>query len=334
MTGWFGVTTLVMAIIFFIYRAYKIKKESNKILKEKNIAIQKQNVEITHQKEEILAQREQLELINKEIEKQNENIKASIYYANTIQQAILPSEEEIKEYFDAFSIYLPKDIVSGDFFWFARDKESVNHSDLFFIAVADCTGHGVPGGFLSMVGSRMLNVVINENKIHSPEEVLDRVDQGFQKALRQEQTENDDGMDIVLVCIERKKNNKGEYIDPVHVRFSGARRPLLILKHGSSVEMIKGDRKTIGGRFHTEQVFTRKDVTLNKGDKLYLTSDGITDQHSPDREKFGLNRLMQILSENGALTMDEQKTNLEERLLSFMKYEKQRDDITLLGIKL
>ncbi|MBW1916273.1 MAG: DUF4154 domain-containing protein, partial [Deltaproteobacteria bacterium] len=134
-----------LILVYFIFRAYRIKKRMNLILKEKNAAIYKQN-------EEILAQREQLEVVNKEIENQNKNIKAGIYYALTIQHAILPAADDISKIFPSFIIYMPKDIVSGDFYWFTSKQDKKKQKEISFLAVVDCTGHGVPGGFLSMIG--------------------------------------------------------------------------------------------------------------------------------------------------------------------------------------
>lgn len=324
---------LITGIVFFVIRAYRIKRSANRILRDKNAAIAKQNAEISRQKEEIMAQREQLEIINKAIEKQNEDIKASIYYALTIQNAMLPIHQEIIKYHNYFIIYLPKDIVAGDFYWFTNISERKRNCDMSFIAVVDCTGHGVPGGFLSMIGSRILGTIVNENHIYDPDKILRRMDKNLRTALRQEHTEIDDGMDVCLCRIEKERDPDGKQNGQVKLVFSGARRPLYII-NSNGIEMIRGDRKTIGGRFNTEMEFTKKEYLLNRGDRIYLTTDGITDQNSPERDKFGINRLMDILSRTGGLNMERQKQILEEELLGFMKYEKQRDDITVLGVEL
>jgi len=324
---------LVSGIVFFVIRAYRIKRSANRILRDKNAAIAKQNAEISRQKEEILAQREQLEVINKAIEKQNEDIKASIYYALTIQNAILPRHQEIIKHHEYFAIYLPKDIVAGDFYWFSKINETRKNSELSFFAVVDCTGHGVPGGFLSMIGSRILSTIVNENHVFDPDKILDKMDRNLRLALRQEHTEIDDGMDVCLCRIERERDESGNQNGKARILFSGARRPLIILSK-KGVEMIRGDRKTIGGRYDAEQNFTNQEIILSKGDRIFLTTDGITDQNSPERDKFGINRLMAILSRTFGLPLDKQKQSLEEELIGFMRYEKQRDDITLLGVEL
>jgi len=324
---------LILAVVFFVIRAYRIKRRANRILRDKNAAIAKQNAEISRQKEEILAQREQLEINNKAIAKQNEDIKASIYYALTIQNALLPGHREIIKHHDYFAIYLPKDIVAGDFYWFSNISETRKNKEYSFFAVVDCTGHGVPGGFLSMVGSRLLSTIINENHIYDPDKILDRMDKDLRKALKQDHTEIDDGMDVCLCRIEKEENDHGAKDGKARVIFAGAKRPLYILNE-KGLEMFRGDRKTIGGRFNAEQDFTNQEILLNKGDRIYLTTDGITDQNSPEREKFGIDRLTKVLARSFEMPMDKQKQCLEEELIGFMKYESQRDDITILGVQI
>jgi serine phosphatase RsbU (regulator of sigma subunit) len=324
---------LISAVVFFVIRAYRIKRRANRILRDKNAAIAKQNAEISRQKEEILAQREQLEVINKAIEKQNEDIKASIYYALTIQNALLPSHREIVKFHEYFAIYLPKDIVAGDFYWFSNISKTSQNGEYSFFAVVDCTGHGVPGGFLSMVGSRLLSTIINENHIFDPDKILDRMDKDLRAALKQDHTEIDDGMDVCLCRIEKAKNTEGKANGKTRVIFSGAKRPLYVLNE-NGIEMIRGDRKTIGGRFNAEQDFTTRELILNSGDRIFLTTDGITDQNSPEREKFGIDRFREVLTRSFSLPMEKQKQCLEEELIGFMKYEKQRDDITVLGVQI
>jgi len=325
---------LISVIIFFVIRANQIRRKANRILKERNDSIARQNVEISKQKQEILAQQEQLEKINRAIEKQNEDIKSSIYYALTIQNAILPGHEQIDKQFENFTIYLPKDIVSGDFYWFTTKRKSRTNIDMIFFAVVDCTGHGVPGGFLSMIGSRLLNTIVNENHIYEPDKILKRMDINLRQALKQDQTGNDDGMDVCLCRIDKNKNMKKQQNGEFRVLFSGARRPLYYTRNQSEAEMIRGDRKTVGGRYYKERKFTTRELLLSRGDKIYLTTDGITDQPSPYREKFGIKRFMDILVKTGNFSMEKQREYFEEELLGFMRYEKQRDDITVMGIEL
>ena len=320
------VMVLFLILVYFIFRAYSIKKRTNLILREKNAAIYKQN-------EEILTQREQLEIVNKEIENQNEHIKSGIYYALTIQHAILPAADDILKIFPSFIIYMPKDIVSGDFYWFTIKQDQKPRGETTFFAVVDCTGHGVPGGFLSMIGTRMLSNIVNEKHIYEPSRILTNMDKVIRNALRQDQTDNDDGMDVCLCRIERLLSENAPSDQQVKITFAGARRPLYAVSNGE-VKMIKGNRKTIGGRFQKEEKFEQIELNLKKGDKIYLTTDGLTDQHFPEREKFGIPRFTDFLVNSGNLSMEEQKSNLENELLGFMKYAKQRDDITIMGIEI
>ena len=324
---------LVLMMGFFIYRAYRIKIRANRILREKNRIIQDQNTAISHQKEEISAQRDQLQRVNYEIEKKNENITASIYYALTIQQAILPGEDEIRKYFDSFIIYYPKDIVSGDFYWFSHIPKKKSGEEISFIAVVDCTGHGVPGGFLSMIGARMLSAIINENREYETDNILEIMDQRLKQALNQQKSTNDDGMDISL-CRIIKSHTDQEINPDIYLSFSGAHQHLFLVRGNQDVETIRGTRRTVGGKHFNPEPFTKKDFILETGDMVYLCSDGLADQHSPSRERYGSRRLVQFLNEHKDLPMEVQKQKLEEEMIVFMKTEKQRDDITILGIKL
>ena len=311
---------LGVGLIAAIIRAYRIKKEANRVLEDKNEAIRRQNIEITRQKEEITAQRE--------------HIKSSIYYALTIQQAILPQPEELDIYFENLIIYNPKDIVSGDFYWMSRVSAESDSNEKILLAVVDCTGHGVPGGFLSIVGSRILNAIVTENAIYDPGSILEEMDQRVRQALKQDKTENEDGMDVCLCSIERSRKRDGSYGEKVKIRFTGARRPLFYISGSSDPVRLQGDRKGVGGPYFKDMEFTETALDLKRGDMLYLTTDGLADQSSPGGDKFGNKKIMRILTEGRGLPMSEQKILLDEALVSFQKYEKQRDDITFLGIKL
>jgi serine phosphatase RsbU (regulator of sigma subunit) len=311
---------LLAASIFFVLRAYRIKRQANKKLQEKNVAINKQKEEIQHQQE-------QLKAINQKIEKQNENIKSSIHYALTIQQALLPSKEELDNFFESYMIYRPRDIVSGDFYWVNETIPENGFTKKIFVAVADCTGHGVPGAFLSMIGIKLLNSIVNERKQHDPKVILEMLNSAIQKALKQDEKANDDGMDICLCRLEKVHENKFKVI------YSGARRPLYY-SSDHNLHVLPGDRKTVGGRFYKEQAFTNQELWLKPGERIYLTSDGIADQNAPSRQKFGSKKLIKILEESLRLPMKEQKTVVEKAIDAFQQNEKQRDDISLMAIKL
>ncbi|MGD2034681.1 MAG: SpoIIE family protein phosphatase, partial [Bacteroidales bacterium] len=263
------------------------------------------------------------------LERQNKEIRASIRYANTIQQAILPGISEIQKHFDPFIIYMPKDIVSGDFYWISSQENK--QKTVVYFAIVDCTGHGVPGAFMSMIGSRLLDEIVNEKMISSPAEILGLMNMMIRSALRQEETDNNDGMDLALCKFEIAPGKKHK------LTFSGAKRPLYVIKNKENrLISHRGDRKSIGGYSLSkrEASFTNYDIELEKGDMIYLFSDGIIDQNSPERKKFGRVRLEEALVDCAKLNPDEQKNILEQRLKEYMQNEDQRDDITLAGLKI
>jgi serine phosphatase RsbU (regulator of sigma subunit) len=271
---------------------------------------------IKSQKQQIEQQRDTLEL-------QNKKINASIQYAQNIQRAILPVKEQLDKLFDNFIIYQPKDIVSGDFYWFAKTDE------IAFLAAVDCTGHGVPGAFMSMIGNSLLNEIVLEKKVKDPAKILSLLNEKVVEALRQKETDNTDGMDVCLVSIELTKKE---------IVFSGAKRPLYIYsERKKELDEIKGDRVSIGGakkRDLNNEGFKNHIIQAEKGDVIYLSSDGFTDQNDNERKRFGTSRLKEVIIENIALPMDKQKEVIVGELNKFQQDEEQRDDITLIGLKI
>ncbi len=267
---------------------------------------------------EISMQKEKLEF-------QNLQIRKSILYAQTIQNAILPQTDILKQFFDFFIIYKPKDIVSGDFYWFSMvDK-------MIFLAVVDCTGHGVPGAFMSMIGSRLLNEIVNEKQIFHPSEILKTLNQSIQVALNQSKNDNNDGMDICLCRIEYLDNQD------VKIIFGGAKLSLFYYRNtGKEISILKGDRKSIGGaRVGKDNFdFSQQELTLQKNDFIYLTTDGIIDQSNISHSRFGTQKFISMLLQNISLSLEEQKNNIIESLALHQGSEEQRDDISILGIKL
>jgi serine phosphatase RsbU (regulator of sigma subunit) len=265
------------------------------------------------------------------LEMQNKNITASIRYAKTIQQAILPDLSAIKKYFDVFVLYHPKDIVSGDFYWFHENQTETSGGKRLLLAVVDCTGHGVPGAFMSMIGNRLLNEIVYERKIDDPKEILDILNTEIRSALRQEQTDNNDGMDISLCRFVLQASGE------VFLTYAGAKRNMQIIKkERKEVIKLKGDRISIGGAGDSKDniAFRDQEMQLSKGDHLYLSTDGIVDQNGPDRSRFGSNRLEEILFKYSRFSMEEQEYSIRQEIERFRQNEDQRDDITLLGIKI
>ncbi|MBD0401208.1 GAF domain-containing SpoIIE family protein phosphatase [Flammeovirga sp. EKP202] len=263
----------------------------------------------------------------KELSEKNKSITDSMRYAKTIQNAILPSESLLKENFkDHFILYRSKDIVSGDFYWFKRKE--VNGTVMKFIAVVDCTGHGVPGAFMSMIGNTLLNDIVNVKGVTDTVEILNALNVGVKESLQQENSMNDDGMDVALIAMK-------EEADGVHVQFSGAKRPIFVFtQEKQELEVIQGDIKSIGYSSRKNKVFSAHTIVLQKEDIIYLSTDGYVDQNNANREKIGSLKLKDIIASNATKPMAEQEEALEEILDQHLVGEiEQRDDITVMGVK-
>ncbi len=310
-------------------------QERTQELQQKQEEIMSQNEELQQNQEEILAQREFIETKNKELMEVNDQVGQSIQYASTIQRALLPSSVEIlKHATDYFNIYLPKNVVSGDFYWYAKVD-----NQLFFAAV-DCTGHGVPGAFMRMIGNTLLNEIVKEARVFSPERILTLLHEGVVKDLRQTETGNTDGMDVCLVRIDVDSNDiadtENQQNKTFQLTFAGAKRPLYIYQNNQITE-IRGDRMHVGGTqlsHQTESSYHNQVITVQKGDCIYLSSDGLVDSPNPKREKFSNDRLKTLLLTYAKEPMHLQKKFLLDELFSFQKSTPQRDDVLLMGIRI
>jgi serine phosphatase RsbU (regulator of sigma subunit) len=255
----------------------------------------------------------------------NEQITDSIHYAKTIQQAILPSEKLINSLFkDNFIIFYPKDIVSGDFYWLHHVQTATQN--LTFIAVVDCTGHGVPGALMSMIGNTLLNEIVIKKEIYEPKLILESLNDSIRVYLKQDENENHDGMDI---CLCRITPNQEHY----EISYAGAKRPLFVMKNGILKEL-KGSRKSIGGIQDTNREFTQENIVLTPNDCIYLCSDGFIDQNNKTRERFSTHRLTDLIRLYSKLSCAEQKELIEKAFHQFKGESLQRDDVSLIGIKL
>lgn len=267
---------------------------------------------------EIKEQKELLEVSNQKLEKASEVINSSLRYARRIQNAILPPPETLALFSDSFLIFKPRDIVSGDFYWLA------NFGDVTYVAVADCTGHGVPGALLSIIGLMLLNRVTMGAK-KSPSQILVELHEGLRSALKQEgfEASTQDGMDLSLVAIKEDK-----------LIFAGAKRPLF-LAHGESIREIKGDKKSVGGKQKEEhRSYEEHQISYHKGDIIYLCSDGFLDQHNFQNKRIGSVKFKHLLNSVCSLPLSMQKERFEEFLRAHQGGVNQRDDITILGVQL
>jgi serine phosphatase RsbU (regulator of sigma subunit) len=264
-----------------------------------------------------------LELSNKNLESKNEDILSSIQYAKRIQEAVLPPEDRVQRDIPlSFIFYRPKDIVSGDFFWF--HSLDVNR---YVLAVADCTGHGVPGAFMTVIGSNLLNQVVIENNILSPGKILSELDHRLTSTLRQEKQHRglvQDGMDISIIYVNKPKNE---------VVFSSAKRPMLFVRDGKLDEQ-KGSKLSIGGLRTEEKIFTEIRLQTQEDDCLYLYSDGMVDQFGGSQnKKLTSKRLRDKILEISEFPVHEQSRLIEELFLSWKGNNEQTDDALMIGIR-
>jgi serine phosphatase RsbU (regulator of sigma subunit) len=330
---------IIFVIIIF---ALVLSIRLNRILALQKQQIQEKNEELNLQNEEIKAQKEYLESANEEINTQkqelfvkselleykNNEITSSINYAQKIQFAILPLMNELKEDFPEFFIlYKPKDIVSGDFYWTKKI------GDYHVIAIADCTGHGVPGAFMSMLGVSFLNEIVSKTRFDSAAEVLNKLRNKVKQALRQKggTKEQKDGMDISLIVLNKQD---------MTLQFAGANNSLLYISD-NNLEILKADRMPIGIH-HKEADFTNHNIKIKSGDTIYAFSDGYQDQFGgKSGRKFLSKNLRELLFSIKEKEISSQKGILENTLSTWMSHKNEEgepfhqvDDIMIFGVKI
>jgi serine phosphatase RsbU (regulator of sigma subunit) len=302
--------------------------EIMQMLEQKKLEIEQQSLALYETSTELQWQTENALRLYDEIEQQKQDITDSIQYAKRIQTALLPEKSFINEILnDYFVLFRPRDIVSGDFYWVSAKTEKT------MVAVADCTGHGVPGAFMSILGITFLNEIVqNDNNLHV-ETILFQLREQVIKSLKQtgRDQENKDGMDMAL-CIIDWENARIEY--------AGANIPLLLLRNTPETpdELIEvsPDRMPIGIYDNTiTKLFTRQTIPIMPGDSIYMFSDGYCDQFGgPDLKKFKKKNLKKFLSEIHTLSMTEQKRKLKQNLDYWRGDLPQVDDILMMGIKI
>lgn len=261
-------------------------------------------------------------MIELDVQEKNKKINDSINYARRIQNAILPDNGLITNSLpDSFLLYKPRDVVSGDFPWFVQSGDDI------FIAAVDCTGHGVPGALLSLIGYFLLNDIVKSRGITDPGKILDLLDEGVTQTLRQDRGDaaTKDGMDIALCRINTKK---------AVVEYAGAHRPLLVVKNGA-IEEVKGDRFPVGGGIAKNQSsFTTTKLQMKKGDSIYFSSDGFPDQFGgPDGKKLGSKKVRELVQQLHLLPAPEGLKAFDHAWESWRGDHKQTDDVLLISIK-
>ena len=282
----------------------KIEIERRKI-KDKNAKLWEQSIAIHKEKTEIA-------LLHKDITD-------SIRYARNIQEAILPTSEDVKRMLpDSFVLFMPKDEVSGDFYWMTEKNNKI------YFCVADCTGHGVPGAFMSMINNTLLNEAINDRDISTPSEILYDVRKEIITSLKQSEEGRKDGMDAVLCCLDRSN---------MTLSFAAANNPLFHFRNGE-LNVVKPDRMPVSYLTGEQKPYTEHEIALEKGDVVYIFSDGFQDQFGgPKGRKFMIKRLRELLREIHPKPMDEQKTILYETIEEWRGAEEQVDDILFMGMR-
>jgi ligand-binding sensor domain-containing protein/serine phosphatase RsbU (regulator of sigma subunit) len=307
-TWWFYTLSVIVILFalfsFFRYRTAQLEKEK-RILEQK---VEERTVELKE--------------ANHKLFDALHDIKDSINYAEKIQRAILPTPENIQLTLpQSFILFRPRDVVSGDFYWHTHRNE------IDYIAAVDCTGHGVPGAFMSMIGSSLLNEIVQTLGTNDPSKILAQLNQGVQDALKQNENQSRDGMDLALCAIDYK-NKK--------LHYAGANRPLWIVKaaSGELIE-IKATKTAIGGFTDYNHEYQSHEVKLDKNDTVYMFTDGFPDQFGgPQGKKLMTKRFKEMLSEIQKLDMGQQGKSLDFDMNDWMgtSYE-QVDDILVIGVK-
>ena len=285
--------------------------ENERVLEQKVI---ERTEEVVRQKSEIENKNEELEILYKQVTD-------SIHYAKRIQEAILPPNHLIEEVLpNSFVLYKPKDIVSGDFYWIERKN------NLTYFAAVDCTGHGVPGAFMSLVGHNILKDIINHSSVIRPSEILDRLREGVVNTLRVDDSgrQAKDGMDMTLCTIN---------YDTLELQYAAAFNPLYIIRDGELV-LHPANKFPIGLFIGEKTNFDNHTVQLQKGDQIYIFSDGYADQFGgPKEKKFMIGNFRKLLTQISGLPVNEQKDKLDRILLEWQGEQEQVDDVLVIGVR-
>jgi len=282
-------------------------------------------------KRELIA-RYALEASSNELRKKNKNIVDSINYAKRIQNAVIPSTETFNRTLpDSFVFYQPKDIVSGDFYWVKELRttpaEPLLGEKLVVFCVADCTGHGVPGAFMSLIGLKILNQSVSQRTINSPADALDYLSNEIYNTVNQQDNNSSiirDGMDLALCAINYEK---------LELTFSGAKNPVYIIRDQQLIEL-KGDKKPIGS-YPSNTSFTNHHYQLQKNDMIYIFSDGYVDQFGgPQGRKFMYKPFKKLLSSIAPLPIKDQQNTIQSRFYEWKGNIEQLDDVCVIGVRI
>ncbi len=309
------------AFIVFIYFAYKSKKKTNKLLKDKNHIINNKHEELQMLAEELRTQTEELDIQNTKLYLKNENISKSLIYASRIQNAMFPAKLLFSKFFsEHFILYKPRDVVSGDFYWAKKIENR------FIYTAADCTGHGVPGAFVSMLGMSLLNEITTNNSNIEANQILNQLREAIKSSLKQRSgiDGSKDGMDIALCVID---------LTTYKLQFAGANNSLYIINNKKLIE-IKADRQPIG-IYIRERSFTNHEFQLEKDDIIYSFSDGFIDQFGGLKgRKYMTKNFKNTLINIHQEPLEKQKILLNKEFISWSGNFDQIDDVVVVGTKI
>ncbi|MEM6297087.1 MAG: SpoIIE family protein phosphatase, partial [Bacteroidota bacterium] len=318
----FGIIALGILLTILIAFVLWNTRRKNKQLAEQKNEIEEQNQELAQLNEEMTQQKQALAMANESLNTAYIQITDSVRYAQRIQDSIMVEPKSALHHFeDGFIFFKPRDIVSGDFYWFSDE-----HDPRVVLAAVDCTGHGVPGAFMSLIGNDLLNGLVNIGGVTDPAEILTQLSAQVSKTLQQDRTDNRDGMDMSLIVLDKEKQT---------LEFAGAKNPLLVIQEGER-KKIKGSRSSIGGDKRKPDPYVTHTFPLNpEGENyFYIFSDGFQDQFGgKDGRKYMTKRFYALLESIHSLPMDEQHKRLEKEFKSWLKNEKQIDDVLVIGIK-
>ncbi|MCF6366125.1 MAG: tetratricopeptide repeat protein [Bacteroidales bacterium] len=322
-----GVSIIVFIALIVIGLMFNIRRR-----KKHNLLLAKTNKLIAEQNKNIELKNEELTNAFLKIEEQNKDINSSIDYAVNIQKSLLPKQENLTKYFaDSFILFKPRDKVSGDFYWFKDaviNRKGEKPMKKFFVSAIDCTGHGVPGAFLSMMSFNLLDDIVEQKRIHKPGEILDELHNGVRKTLRQADTKNRDGMDMAL-CSYCPETNILE--------FAGAKNPMIYMKDGK-MHRVKGNVKPIGGIIYDRSEvkrFTNNTFEIDSPTTVYIFSDGFADQTGEETNRKLMTKFFRgLLMEIHQKPMSEQRDILSLFLKKWQGKTDQIDDILVIGFKI
>jgi len=349
-TKWFAV--LVVCLLIFIAVSFVVsfyRWRINLIEKRKQqleILVEQKTAEISMQNEILTQKSIEITAKNTELQKRNENIHNSMNYAKRIQDAMLPTMEEIMRILpNSFVIFEPKDIVSGDFYWITmleprpiyQEMSAIGRNNMAFqgfthrkivVGAVDCTGHGIPGALMSMIGNELLHEIINARQITEVEKILNELHKSVTRSLRQRDNSNRDGMDISLCMIDLTTNM---------LEYAGAKSPLYYIQDGT-LEEVRGTKMSIGGYYkelEAERAFSKTVIPIDKPTYCYMLSDGLQDQFgSTDRKKFSRQRIRELLVNIHQKDFEIQKAIVKRSLSDWCGAEEQVDDILVIGFKI